>query len=664
MLVQIPPLVSPPQELRSISSLCETLLLPAAPQDPFVRAMGPTAVTAQAACHTLLSNTVHCSLHSTARLLPTSPAAHFASRELIDAIRAFNWRLRSAPAAALIPKSTIAAGVHGTPPLPPLQPFVPSRSWVSAVLSAALNTQEVLQPQQVSHLLSDLQELSSKGQSSPHSSSPVTMLGASRVMSSVKAASTAWVGVLDPSGHIAVQAAIVRHRNVWEPQEMAALLLTLCGRGGPSPDGELCGVISDTINALPGFGATQEVDALFHSAVSVADKGPGCRVLADHEVDVHGGASSGSSGGSSSSSGNGTNISLLCSLLHDAAHLVSRGHYLSNSHRTLINSIFNKLIFLMGTEETYTTGRGKQQSSPNHSSPSLWQNCSFLFDQYPKLLEAGTSLGMTPRLLYHDTYLQQLQHYINTAPSQELVLRGPEGLVRAIKAASLLGPIHDLSWAWDFETACTTLIDVQLTVGFTHPMRWTPLFHAVLSSMPAVPMPRLAAAARCLCVRFCKMESHADHMWSLLPVLGRLEHAVEAASSSSVLATSMSQMTQTYTSQANTHLHASGNSSAGRSASHGSSSRAPAWQPRMTSGVAPASGSSSAAAAAKAALEGELRKYKLSEGDYEAWIQSVGKHLASSLSNMSAAARARHYMNLRFSWNQMPSLSTVDFSDL
>ncbi|MEW5319678.1 MAG: hypothetical protein WDW38_010818 [Sanguina aurantia] len=108
------PLYRSLQELRSISSLCETLLA-AGPQDPFLTAMGPRAGRARQACHALLCNTVHSSLHSSAaRLASTSPSPHLAARELIDAVRASNWRLRSAR-----PSAAAAAAAA----LPPLQPF-------------------------------------------------------------------------------------------------------------------------------------------------------------------------------------------------------------------------------------------------------------------------------------------------------------------------------------------------------------------------------------------------------------------------------------------------------------------------------------------------------------------------------------------------------------
>ncbi|PNH11484.1 hypothetical protein TSOC_001696, partial [Tetrabaena socialis] len=295
-------------------------------------------------------------------------------------------------------------------------------------------------------------------------------------------ASNRW---LNAAGQAGAEAAVLHHTamHAWAPQQTVTVLLALAGKCQSPPGDKLCGAAEGIVLAC----------------------GEGKQ-----------------------------DISLLCAMLQDALELASpTSGGLSAAHQSLVRALLNKAIYVVGSMVARGCpvpqySRGTSLSSQLAGELS-WCSREFLFDCYPRLLQAAKRFGYPLQAFHLSEYAAELYSYLAAAPGHELVAVGPEGLTRILAAVVATPCCSDPHWAAAFERACLTLLTVQFGVGYTHPKRWVRLVDAVVAQLP-FPMPALTAGVKALMVRLCDVHRHSEYFFTLLPLVGTLERRAAGAS--------------------------------------------------------------------------------------------------------------------------------------
>ncbi|GIL46024.1 hypothetical protein Vafri_3121 [Volvox africanus] len=238
-------------------------------------------------------------------------------------------------------------------------------------------------------------------------------------------------------------------------------------------------------------------------------------------------------------------VGLMCAVLQEAVDLASAscgenaptaGPPLTAAHLSLVKAALNRASYLVestapssgGVSTSYASTSGSGRSM---SGPQIWRSREFLFERYPRMLQAARCFGYPLQAFRLEEYADELYKHLATSPGHELVAVGPEGLALALQAVASSPCCKDPQWAAAFERACLTLVSVQFSVGYTHPKRWLGLLEATVNALP-FPMPALAAGIKALLVRLCDTRRHAMYFWHLLPLVGTLERRAAVITSS------------------------------------------------------------------------------------------------------------------------------------
>ncbi|GLI63866.1 hypothetical protein VaNZ11_006980 [Volvox africanus] len=494
--------------------------------------------------------------------------------------------------------------------------FIPTPEWLSQVVIAGVQAGERLVAAQVVKLLHDLNALA-----------PAPPEG--------HGTASRW---LNATGQAAVESAVVHHTSThaWSSQQAVSVLKALMGKCSGPPGDQLCGLAEGLLLACNE--ARQDVGLM-------------CAVLQE-AVDV-----ASASCGENGPSKNGP----------------TTGPPLTAAHLSLVKAALNRASYLVESTApssggVSTSGASTSGSGRTISGPQIWRSREFLFERYPRMLQAARRFGYPLQAFRLEEYADELYKHLATSPGHELVAVGPEGLALVLQAVASSPCCKDPQWAAAFERACLTLVSVQFSVGYTHPKRWLGLLEATVNALP-FPMPALAAGIKALLVRLCDTRRHAMYFWHLLPLVGTLERRAAVIPSfsrghhsigthhSNARATSQQGTVPLWTPVA------SGKGAPSRSSSGTASPRLGGPQRRVRSGasaersIAGASpgrrsrwwGVSGASASkdygsAAASSSGSLRpllpppdisKHHVSEEEYRRWCEDIGQRLALSMACLS-----------------------------
>ncbi|KAG2497346.1 hypothetical protein HYH03_004507 [Edaphochlamys debaryana] len=549
----------------------------------------------------LLSECIRAALESAAtRGLLAAPSPAAAARQLLDSAAAFDSRQR-APSAPQSLRYT----------------FIPSADWLSQVAVAGVHVGERLSAAQVSQLLHDLDALAPK---------PVEYHGACY----------RW---LDAGGQAAVERCVLWHvsRELWTPHETVTVLQALTGKCSQPPGENVCALAEGLLLACP---------------EARANAGLLCAFLQD-AVDLAAGSTAGRS-------------------VDDEAisRLAPEPRPLSPAHTSLVRVALNRAICLLGALPADSAGArtaaaaGKARAASGAAASTSgastavdvsWSSRAFMFETYPRLLQAARRFNYPLEAFRMQEYAAELYNHLATAPGHELVAVGPEGLTRVLAAVATTSCCSDPAWAAAFERACLTLVAVQFSVGYTHPKRWLGLLEAIAASLP-FPMPGLVAASKALMVRLCDTRRHAGYFWELLPLMGTLERRAAAASGAgwqphSGPSASAAQAESLWTPVSGASASGTG---AGTVHNTGPSPGARGWrQPQPAMGGAasmrrpspgvgragPAKGSAAAAGSGSGLLPlvppPDMKRHLVSEEEYAEWSEELGQKLALSMAAWS-----------------------------
>ncbi|EFJ45134.1 hypothetical protein VOLCADRAFT_94524 [Volvox carteri f. nagariensis] len=356
--------------------------------------------------------------------------------------------------------------------------FIPTPDWLSRVAAAGVQGSGWLSAAQVVKLLQDLDALAPQ---------PVESQGQP----------SRW---LNATGQAAAERAVLRHisSRAWSPQQAISVIKVLVGKCRGPPGDQLCGVTEGL---------------LLTCSEAWQDAGLMCAVLQEAVEFASPPDGSAAEGSSSATALTVAHLSLARAALNRASYLVE-----STAPRT------NDGGDTAAAPETDTSASG---SGRVMTGPRIWRSREFLYERYPRLLQAARRFGYPLQAFRLQEYVDELYNHLAASPGHELVAVGPEGLALALQAVVSSPCCRDPQWAAAFERACLMLISVQFSVGYTHPKRWLGLLEATVNTLP-FPMPALAAGIKALLVRLCDTRRHAKYFWQVLPLIGALERRAAA----------------------------------------------------------------------------------------------------------------------------------------
>ncbi|KXZ51863.1 hypothetical protein GPECTOR_11g30 [Gonium pectorale] len=526
------------------------------------------------------------------RGLAAAPQPEVAAAQLVELAAGFEARQRSAIG-----------------PLALRYSFTPGPEWLSQVAAAAIGSADNMSAAQVLKLLSDLEALAPK---------PVECHGAAH----------RW---LEAPGQGVVERAVRDHSasGAWSTRETVSVVKALVGKCTSPPGAAMCSLLEGLL--LGSEEAKDDMDLL-------------CDLLQD-AVDFATLEGSGSSRGRE----------------EGGPQQRPASAELSPAHLSLVRVALNRAIYLVGSYAAGTTaassssggsggssvastsGSGSSLASADgaysgRSRPQRWADRDFLFDRYPRLLRAARSFDYPLQSFRLQEYAEELYDHLATAPGRELVAVGPEGLTRMLGAVASTPCCQDPQWAAAFERACLTMLDVQFSVGYTHPKRWLGLLDATVAALP-FPMPALAAAIKALMVRLCDTRRYASYFWELLPLVGALERRAAAGGSCAA----SRQQSHEGSSSPGQPFWMPGGLGGGRSGHGGrGSTRRGASSGSSSPGGAAASGGAGPAGTVTPASghrpmvpPPDLSRHLVGEEEYSRWCEELGQRLALSMAALS-----------------------------